>query len=167
MACSDQSNQLLRIGGWAAAGRQDRSVVLCAKIGKCTCTLYEQKNPVCIQILRAYTGIGDAETPSPGGCVNPIPRGMRKPNPRGDAETPSPGMLRKLGDLPLGCPRPKKFKRLATRDTLHGSRPNLRQRDPNGRIVPTPPNVSYKGVSTKRCARRKKNHNDTHTCFDY
>ena len=51
-------------------------MVLCAKVGKCTCsTLYEQKNPVGIQILRAYMGIGDAETQTPG-------------------------MLRKPGDLP-------------------------------------------------------------------
>ena len=110
-------------------------MALCAKIGKCTCTIYEQKTPVCIQILRVYTGIGDAETQSPG-----------------HAEAPSPGMLRKPGDLPYPCPRPKKFKRLATRDTLHGSRPNLQQRDPNGRIMTTPSDVSDK--STKRCARR-------------
>ena len=90
-------------------------------------TLYEQKNVVCIQILRAYTEIGDAETQSPG-------------------------MLRKPGDLPQVCVRPKKFKKLATRDTLHGSRPNLRQRDPDGRIVLTPSDVSDKGASTKRCA---------------
>ena len=89
------------------------------------------KNLVCIQILRAYTGIGDAETQSPG-------------------------MLRIPGDLPQVCPRPKKFKRLSTRDTLHGSRPNLRQRDPNGRTVPTPSDVLDKSASTKRCARRKK-----------
>ena len=90
------------------------------------------ENPVCIQFLRGYTGIRDAETESPG-------------------------MLRKPGDLPYPCPRPKKFKRLATRDTLHGSRPNLRQRDRVGRIVSTPPpNVSGKGASTKRCARRKE-----------
>ena len=89
------------------------------------------ENPVCTQIFRAYTGIGDAETPSPK-------------------------MLRKSGDLPYPCPSPNKLKRLATRDTLHGSRPNLRQRDPNGRIVPTPPNVSDKGTSTKRYAREKK-----------
>ena len=79
-----QSCRLLLLGGWIAVGRQDRSVVLCAKIGKCTCTLYEQKNPVCIQILCAYMGIV-AETQSSGGCVNPIPGGMRKPNPRRDA----------------------------------------------------------------------------------
>ena len=103
----------------------------CAKIRKCTCTLYEQKNPVCIQTLPAYTGIGDAETQSPG-------------------------MLRKPGDLPYSCPRPKKFKRLATRDILHGSRPYVQQRGPDGRIVPTPSDVSDKGASTKRCARRKK-----------
>ena len=40
-------------------------MVLCAKIGKCACTLYEQKIPVCIQFVRAYTGIGDAETQNP------------------------------------------------------------------------------------------------------
>ena len=49
-----------------------------------------------------------------------------------------------------------KSKRLATRDTLHGSRPNLRQRDPDGLIVTTPSDFSDKGASTKRCARRKK-----------
>ena len=54
------------------------------------------------------------------------------------------------------------FKRLATRDTLHGSRPNLGHRDPNGRIVPTPFDVSDKGASTKRCAG-KKNDNLTYT----
>ena len=101
--------------------------------------LREQKSRVCIQFLRAYAGIRDAETQSPG-------------------------MLRKPGDLPQVCPRPKKFKRLATRDTLHGSRPNLQQREPDGRIVPTPPDVWDKGASTKRCARRKKkNHNYTYT----
>ena len=123
--------RLLPLGDWTAAGRQDRSVVLCAKIGKCACTLYEQKIPVYIRILRAYMGIGDAETQTPR-------------------------MLRKPGDLPQVCPRPKKFKRLATHDTLHGSRRNPEQLDPDGRIVPTPLDVSDKGASTKRCARRKK-----------
>ena len=122
---------LLLLGGLTAAGRQDRSVVLGAKIGKRACTFYEPKNPVCIKILRTYAGIGDTETQSPG-------------------------MLWKPGDLPQMCPTPKKFQRLATRDTLHGSRPNLRQREPDGRIVPTPPDVSDKGASTKRCARRGK-----------
>ena len=65
-------------------------------------------------------------------------------------------MLRKPGDLPHPCPRSKKFKRLATRDTLHGSRPNLQQRHPNSQIVPTPPYISDKGASTKRCVRKKK-----------
>ena len=74
------------------------------------------------------------------GCRNPIPAGM----------------LRKPGDLPQVCPRQKTFKRLATHDALHGSRPNLRQREPDGRIAPTPPDVWDKGASTKRCARRKK-----------
>ena len=41
-------------------------MVLCATIAKCTCAIYEQRNPICIKILRAYTRIGDAETPSPG-----------------------------------------------------------------------------------------------------
>ena len=50
----------------------------------------------------------------------------------------------------LSLPTAKRFKRLATRDTLHGSRPNLRQRVPNGRIVPTPPTVSNEDASTKR-----------------
>ena len=72
------------------------------------------------------------------------------------------GMLRKPGDLPYPCPRPKKLKRFATRDTLHGSRPNLRQRDRMGRIVPTPSDGSDNGGSKKRCARRKKNDNYTY-----
>ena len=106
--------------------------MLCAKVGKCTCsTLYGQKNPVCIKILRAYTGIGDAETQTPG-------------------------MLRKPGDLPQVCPRPNTFKRLATRDTLHGLRPNLWHRGLDGRIVPTPSDLSDKDASTKRYARRRK-----------
>ena len=46
----------------------------------------------------------------------------------------------------------KKFKRLAKRDPLHRLRPNLRQREPDGQIVPTPPDLSEKGASTKRCA---------------
>ena len=117
--------------GWTAAGRQDRSVVLCAKREKETCTLYEQKSPVCIQMLTCVRGDGDAETQSPG-------------------------MLRKPGDLPQVCPRPKKVKRLATRDTLHRSRLNLREHEPDGRIVPTPHDVSDKGASTKRRARKKK-----------
>ena len=112
--------------------------MLCATMRKRTCTIYEQKNPVCIKTLRAYTGIGDAEAPSPG-------------------------MLRKPEDLPYPCPRPKKFKRLATRNTLHESRPNLRQCDPNGRIMPTPPNDSDKGASTTICPRRSKNDNYTYT----
>ena len=80
--------------------------------------------------------------PNSRGCVNPIPGGMRKPNPRGDgvsAETPSSGGCGNTipGDVPYLGPGPKKNSRLATLDTLHGSRPNLRQRDPDGRIVPT------------------------------
>ena len=98
-------------------------------------------------------------------CGNLIPGGVRKLNPRRNAKTHCSGgcgiaMLRKPGDLPEVCPTPQKFKRLATRGTLHGSRPNLRQRDPNGRIVPTPSDVLDKGASTKRCARKKK---DNHT----
>ena len=54
------------------------------------------------------------------------------------------------------CPKPKQFKRLATRDTLHGSRPNLRHCGLDGRILPTPSDLSDKGASTKRYARRKK-----------
>ena len=138
-------------------------MVLCAKIGKCTCILYEQKNPVCIHILHSYTEIGDGGTQSPGGCVNPTHGGMRKPNPRGDAETPSPGLLRKPGDSPQVCPRLKKFKRLATRDTMHGLCPNLQQRGPNGRIVPTPSEVSDTGASTEKRAPKNKNGNYTNT----
>ena len=47
-------------------------------------------------------------------------------------------------------PRPKKFERLATRDTQHGSRPNLGQRDPNDRIVPTSTDDADKGASAKK-----------------
>ena len=106
-------------------------MVPCAKRGKETCTLYEQERLVCIKVLRTHAGIGDAGTQSPG-------------------------MLRKPWGLPQVCPRPKKFKKLATRDTLHGSRLNFQQREPDGRIVPTPPDVWDKGASTKKCARRKK-----------
>ena len=74
-------------------------------------------------------------------------RGCRNTNPGDVAETRG---------FALRVPKAKKFKRLATRDTLHGSCPNLRQREPDGRIVPTPSDVSAKGASTKRCARRKK-----------
>ena len=89
---------------------------------------------------------------------------MRKPNPRRDAETQSPGGCGNTipGDVAgtrgftSSMPNARTVKRLATRDTQHGSRPNLRQRDPNGRIVPTPPDVSDKGSNTKRCARKKK-----------
>ena len=84
------------------------------------------------------------------GCENPIPGGMRKPSPRGDAETPPPGMFRKPEDLPCQCPRQTNFKSLAIRDTLHGSRPNLRHRDRDGRIMLTPLNGSDKGSSRKR-----------------
>ena len=105
--------------------------VLCANRGNETCTLYEEKSLVCIQTLRTYAGIGDAETQSPG-------------------------MLRKPGDLPYMCPRPKKFKRLATPDTLHGSRPNLRQREPDGRIVPTPPDVRTKVRARRDVPKGKK-----------
>ena len=78
---------------------------------------------------------------------------------------PIPGDVAETRGFPLYVPNAKeKFKRLATRDTLHGSRPNLRQREPDGRIVPTPPDVWDKGASTKRCAqRRKKNHNYSYT----
>ena len=69
------------------------------------------------------------------GCRNPIPAGM----------------LRKPGDLPQVCPRPKMFKRLATRDTLHGSRPNLPQREPTVELCPPHPRFWIK-VRTRRDA---------------
>ena len=91
---------------------------------------------VCIRVLRTYTGMGDAETQC---CGNP-------------------------GICHLSVPKAKKVQKLATRDTLHGSRPNLQQHEPDGRIVPTPSDVWDKGASTKRYARRKKtNHNYTYT----
>ena len=71
--------------------------------------------------------------------------------------------MRKPGDLPYPCPRPKKLKWLATRDTLHGSRPNLEQRDPKVRIVPTPSDVSDKGASTKYPKTEAKIFNDMYT----
>ena len=80
-------------------------------------------------------------------------RGCRNPIPEDVAETRG---------FALGVPKAKKSKRLATRDTLHRSRPNLRQREPDGRIVPTPPDVWDKGASTKRCARRKKKITNIH-----
>ena len=61
---------------------------------------------------------------------------------------PNPGDVEETRGFAQGQ---KKFKRLATRDTLHGSRPNLRHRGLDGRIVPpTPPSeLSDKGASTK------------------
>ena len=87
----------------------------------------------------------------------------------GDAETQTPGMLRKPGDLPYVSPRPKKFERLATHDTLNGSRPNLRQREPDGRIVPTPPNrLGQKCEHEEMCPKEKKHtHNYTYTYENY
>ena len=98
------------------------------------------ENPVCIQLLRAYRRIRDVETQSPG-------------------------MLRKPEDLPYPCPRPENIKRLATRDTLHRSRPNLRQRDRMGRIVPTSSDVSGKErcKHKKVCPKKKKPGNYTYT----
>ena len=72
------------------------------------------------------------------------------------AETQTPGMLRKPRDSPYVCPRPKKFKRLAARDTLNGSRPNLRQREPDGRILPTLPTFGTK-VRARRDVPEGKN----------
>ena len=115
-AARAQSGRLLLQGGWTAAGRQDRSVVLYAKIGKRTCTLYEQKNPFCIQILRAYTGIGDAETQSPG-------------------------MLRKPGNC-RKCAQGQKSLPRATHCTDRDQ--NLRQRDPNGTVELCPPHPTFR-----------------------
>ena len=63
----------------------------------------------------------------------------------GDAET---------GGFALSLPKAEKVE-MDLRDTLHGSRPNLRHCDLDGRILPTPSDVSDKGASTKRYARRK------------
>ena len=46
-------------------------------------------------------------------------------------------VLRKPGVLPEICPRPKHLKGLP-RATQHGSRPNLRQRDPRVELCPLP-----------------------------
>ena len=45
---------------------------------------------------------------------------------------------------------------LVTRDTLHRLGPNLEQRDPKVRIVPTPSDFSDKGASTKRYVRKQR-----------
>ena len=126
-------------------------MVLWAKIGKCTCTLYEQKNPVCIQNLTCVHG--------DRGCGNPIPGGIPKPSPRADAETPFPGILQKPGDLPQVCPRPKSFKGLP-RATHCTDRTQT-----SGNVAPTvelcPPHPTFRikvrarrGVPEKR--RKKK-----------
>ena len=74
--------------------------------------------------------------------------GMRKHHPRGCCGNPGICLIHAQGQKKIkGLPR-------ATHCTDHAQ--NLRQRDPNGRIVPTPSDVSDKGASTKRCARRKK-----------
>ena len=116
-------------------------MVLCAKIGKCTCTLY-------VALRAEKPGLHLNLT-----CVHGD-RGYK---------TPIPGDVAETRGFILSVPKAKKIQRLATRDTLDGSRPNLRQRDPDGRIVPTPSDVSGKGASTKRFARRKKNANCTYT----
>ena len=51
------------------------------------------------------------------------------------------------------------------RDTQHGSRPNLRRRDPKGRIVPTPSNVSDKGANTKKCVRKNRHKGQSYVCI--
>ena len=106
---------------WAAGSWRG---ALCKAREMCVYPLAE--NPARIQFLRAYTEIGDAETQSPRRCCG------------------NPGICL------IHAKRPKKLRRLATRDTLHGSRPNLRQRDRMGRTVLTPSDVSGKGASTKR-----------------
>ena len=53
------------------------------------------------------------------------------------------------------------------RDTLHGSRPNLRQRDPDGRIVPTPPLASWTNVRARRnVSEEEKKYNFTYTTYN-
>ena len=130
------------------------------------CTIYEQKNLVCIQILRAYTGIGDAKAQSSGVCVHPIPGGMRKPNLGGDAESPSPGMLRKPGDLPQVCPRLKSLKGLP-RATHCTDRAQT-----SGNMTLTvefcPPHLTFRmKVRAQRGVSKKKNGNytSTYTCY--
>ena len=89
---------------------------------------------------------------------------------RGDrgCRNPIAGDVAETRGFASSVPKAKKVIRLATRDTLHGSRPNLRQRELDGRIVPTPPDVSGKGASKKRCARREsKNHNYIYTYTRY
>ena len=75
-------------------------------------------------------------------------QGMWKPQPQGCCGNPGIWLMHAQGQNSLkGSPR-------ATHWTDRAQ--TFRQRDPNGRIVPTASNVSDKGASTKRCARREK-----------
>ena len=114
-------------------------MVLCAKEGKKRVPSTRAENP---GLHPNFTCVrGDK------GCRNPIP-----------AE-----MLRKPGDLPQVCPRPKKFKRVATRDTLHGSRPNLQQREPDTvELCPPHPTFETKVPTRRDAPEGEKNHNYTY-----
>ena len=73
---------------------------------------------------------------------------MRKPNPRGDvAETRG---------FALSVPKAKKVPKACHARHTARIAPTLQQREPDGRIVPTPPDVWDKGANTERCARKKK-----------
>ena len=91
----------------------------------------------------------------PGGRRNPFPGGMQKPNPRGMREYHPRGCLGTPGICLIHAQDQKSC--LATRDTQHRSRPNLRRRDPNGRILPASSDASDKAASKKRCSPRKRN----------
>ena len=73
---------------------------------------------------------------------------MQQPKPRGCCGNPG---------IASCVPQAKKVKRLATRDTLNGSRPNLRQREPDGRIVPTPPTFGTKVRARRDVPEGRKN----------
>ena len=67
-----------------------------------------------------------------------------------------PGDVAETRGFALSVPKAKNFKRLATCDTLHGSRPNPRQRDSNGRIVLTPLTCGQRCEHEEMCPKKKK-----------
>ena len=70
-------------------------------------------------------------------CIEYYVRKMRLPTGIGDDAETWRCVMRNPRGFFSSCPRAKKLKRLATRDTPHGSRPNLDDSDRRVRVVPT------------------------------
>ena len=74
-----------------------------------------------------------------------------------------PGDVAETRGFALYVPQAKKV--LKACHARHTARiaPKPPQREPDGRIVPTPPDVWDKGASTKRCVRGEKKITNIHT----